>query len=93
MATGRQTLLKSLSDEELRAELARREKEAQTAPEPLKSPNWDKLKAFVVENVEELAKPDGYVKDFEQYLFEQVMITIYGPDFFNWWNAGPGQRG
>jgi hypothetical protein len=93
MPTGKQTLLKHLSDEELRAELERREQEAQKAPTPLANPDWEKLKQWVVENVEEAAKPDGYVKDFSEYAFEQVMKTVYGPNFFDWWNEGPGNRG
>ena len=85
-------ILAGLTDEALEAELAAR-KLRQTSPQPLDNPDWGKLKAYVMEKVKELAKPDGYVKDLEHYLFEEVLETIYGTGIWVWWNHGPGNRG
>jgi hypothetical protein len=94
MAT-RNSKLTHISDEELQAELERRKQEAQEAqkpPKPLATPDWAKFQKFIEESIAELAKPDGYVKDFTHYVFEEALTTVYGRNFWDWWNEGPGNR-
>ncbi len=85
--------LSKLSDEALEAELKARKLKQQAPPSPLASPDWSKLTKYVTKTVERLAKSeDEYEKDFDQRIFESVMTTIYGKDFWTWWNKGPGNR-
>jgi hypothetical protein len=83
-----QKSLEQLSDEQLEAELARRaEAKKQAAiPKPLDNIDWVPLTNYVVTSVKEVANGDGEPKDFEHWLFEMVMETIYGPDIWKWWN-------
>jgi hypothetical protein len=81
-----------VSDAELLAELARRQKLANTPPMPVANPDWSRVYNMTLEMVKEVSDPDGYSKDFQQYLFEEVMKTVFGPKFFDWWNKGPGDR-
>ena len=85
--------LASLTDKALEAELAARKLRKNTPPWPLDDPDWGKLKVYVAERVEALAKPDSYVKNFKHELFEEVLETVYGKDIWDWWNQGPGNRG
>ena len=91
-STGRKTLLTHLSDDELLAELEARKKKQQTAPTPLQTPDFSRLVTMVTREVKELAKPDGYSKDFSHYIFEEVLTAIYGKDIWDWWSKGPGNR-
>ena len=85
--------ISKLSDEALEAELKARKLKQQTAPPQLTNPDWSKLTKYVTETVERLAKSeDEYESDFKQWIFESVMTTIYGKDFWIWWNKGPGNR-
>ena len=84
--------LSKLTDEELAAELKAREQKKNQPPKLLDNPDWSGVVKYVTESVEEAAKPDGYVKDFETYLFEEVMKTLYGKGFWDWWNKGPCER-
>lgn len=92
MATKRNPTLSRLSDEELEAELEARQAEENQPPPLVEKPDWNKLKNFVVSQVEEISKPDGYSKDFEHYVFEEVMSTLYGKGFWDWFNEGPCER-
>lgn len=85
--------LSKMTDEALEAELKARKLKQQQGPKPLDNPDWGKLTRYVTGTVERLAKSeDEYEKDFDHWVFEQVMETIYGKDFWPWWNKGPGQR-
>lgn len=83
--------LLELTTEALEAEIAARKLKQQQAPKPLDNPDWDKLKRFVVGSIEELAK--GRTIDFDHFVFEEVLMTIYGKDIWEWWNKGLSSRG
>ena len=85
--------LSKLSDEALEAELKARKLKQQQAPPTVANPDWSNLTKYVTETVEWLAKSDDYERDFKQWIFEQVMETLYGKGFWAWWNKGPGNRG
>ena len=84
--------LKNLTDADLLAEMERRKKAAAAPPMPVANPNWNPVYNMILEMVKEVSDPDGYFKDFKEYLFEEVMTTVFGPKFFDWWNKGPGNR-
>jgi len=92
MASKRNPHLSRLSTEELEAELEAREAEENAPPPLVEKPDWSNLKTFVVSQIEEISKPDGYAKDFEHYVFEQVMSTLYGNGFWAWYNEGLCER-
>ena len=81
-----------MSDADLLAELERRKKLQDAPPKPVANPDWSRVHAMCLEMVKEVSDPDGYSKDFKDYLFEEVMKTVFGPNFFDWWNEGPGNR-
>lgn len=85
--------LSKMTDEALKAELKARKLKQQTGPAPIGNPDWSKLTRYVTDTVERLAKSDDYEGDFKQWIFEQVMETLYGKGFWAWWNKGPGNRG
>ena len=84
--------LAAMTDEELEAELQRRKLAQITPPTPLTNPDFTGLVKMVTTEVKELAKPDGYSKDFKHYVFESVLEAIYGKNIWDWWNKGPGNR-
>lgn len=88
-------LLAEASEEALEAELKAR-KLRRLPPPTLTNPDWSKLTKYVTETVEKLTRPEVTRrvtgKDFEHWIFETVMETIYGKDFWAWWNKGPGLR-
>lgn len=79
--------LKNVSTEQLEEELKRR-KEGNKVPQPLplEQMNWQPLVAYVQSSVQEVAEEEGEPKDFEHWIFESVMETIYGKDIWKWWN-------
>jgi hypothetical protein len=82
----------AMTDDELEAELQRRKLVQITPPTPLANPDFSHLVKMVTTEVKELAKPDGYSKDFSHYIFEEVLTAIYGKNIWEWWNKGPGNR-
>jgi hypothetical protein len=85
--------LEQVSSADLLAELERRAVASRKPPKQLAVHDWTKLTRYVTSSVEELAKPGGYVpKDFEHWVFESVIETIYGKPFWLWWNNGPADR-
>lgn len=77
------TLLK-WTDAELEAELQRRKKEREDAPPPLKDIDWAKVLklADVVKDRQRGCRRE----DDAQYMYEEVMKTVYGPLYFDWEN-------
>lgn len=65
---------------------------ASTFPEPVKvkKPEW----SAVIDYAERLKSErmssdhcDDNARDLKEYLYEQVMTTVYGPDYFSWANS------
>jgi len=82
------TELNQASDEELREELARREKATQEAKKPhqVKLPDLTELRGACQSYIDELAGGKNADSDSTEYIFEAAMETLYGKDIFNWIN-------
>lgn len=78
-----------MSDEEIEAEIDRRQEQRRikAIPQQVENPDFAKLRAYVHEGVMELAgKEHRTPKDFDHYVFEHVMQALYGPKIWEWWN-------
>ena len=79
----RLAFVRTLRDEELEKELARR-KAAKAAPEPLATPDFSVVSEMVLRAVSELADPKDPDRlewehdDFEHYVFEAAVEAVYG---------------
>ena len=79
------TELREFSREEVEKLIT--EIENEVPPEPLDNINW-KLIQDMVEELTTKVDCTGYgIKDFEQHLFEEVMMLVYGPKYFDWYNC------
>jgi Holliday junction resolvase RusA-like endonuclease len=74
------------SDEDLIHELERRKKARNAPPTPVPNPDFSNLVKTIVDCLEESIRDQYEVKDFEQYVYEEAMKAVYGPDFFEWRN-------
>lgn len=78
--------LRGVSDEELKAELERRQKEASAPPEALASPSFDGVVRLAKEIVE--AHAEGKDDDDQaHWCFEAVLEAVYGKGIWDWWNT------
>jgi len=55
-------------------------------PTPLPNPDFSQLINMTNEGVKGIADDGRPGKDFSHYVFEETMKTIYGPEFFKWYN-------
>ncbi len=78
--------LSEFTDEQLKFELERRAKVSHSAPTMIENPDWSAVIERAKYYVEMVKDGDEYRRDtdFKQYLFEEVMTTLYGKRFFNW---------
>ncbi len=76
--------LKKASVEQLKAELAEREKLG--PPRPRMQPDFSKLETFIKEGVQQVAHEGCSPKDFNQYVFELAMEAFYGREIWDWYN-------
>lgn len=80
--------LKNVSEAELKAELAQREreKEAGSRPKPKAQPDFSALTRMFESHLDRV-ESEGYTdEDFDHYVYEEVAKAIYGADFFKWLN-------
>lgn len=81
-------MLSHISDEELKAELARRTAEAKAAekPQQISNPDLTNLRRNCQEYIDALDR-NGYVdEDWDNYIYEEAMKAIFGKDVFEWIN-------
>lgn len=56
-------------------------------PQPLAEPNYEQMQKLCADLINEMAigsyHPD---QDWENYIYEEAMISIYGPDIWKWIN-------
>lgn len=76
--------LSSFSDTELGAELERRKKAASAHLPMIGNFNWDQLLDLLDYNAKQSIKNGFEDEDLPHYIYEKVMTTVYGPDYFNW---------
>lgn len=76
-----------LTDEELRAELERRQRPVLPRPCHVRDPDWEPLIKMMEESLtESIAK--GYEDDdFKHYVYEMAITAVYGKEYFQWRNA------
>lgn len=83
--------LRQVSEEDLKAELERREKEkaAGPRPKPLAKPDFSAVLAMFETQLAEMEKGEVHDDDyseFQHYVFENVAKAIYGDKYFQWTN-------
>ena len=81
-------MLRTYDDDELRAELERRERRRLALPRAKADNdiNWSNLLECLNEGLEHLERNGYHGKDFEHYVFECAIETVYGRDVWKWWN-------
>lgn len=85
--------LKNISIDDMKREIARREKrefdKKNTPPTMSDSPDFASVIDLVNSNIDQM-RVEGYAdEDFAQYVFEQVIRSLYpnnSKEFWNWWN-------
>lgn len=77
-------MLDKYSDQELQAELERRQKIANAPPKKLDQINWKPIEDMVVSHITNLteAAPD---EDFPHYIFEAEIEAVYGNSIWEWY--------
>lgn len=75
-----------VTDEELAAELARREAENDVRPQAIPVPDWSPLVQYLEEGMDKVETEGEVPKDFEQYIYETALEALYGPNVWDWWN-------
>ena len=75
--------IQEFSIEELEAELKNRKKQVPTMTQ---DPSWERLIAYVLGAIKEIVDTEYVLDDFECYVFEIVMATLYGNEFWDWYN-------
>ena len=81
--------MKNIGDfttEELEAEIARRKSPKVTRPMVFVEPDFLAMCTYIDSLVANWAKYGEYDGDDSEYIFEEVMKTLYGPNFFEWFN-------
>ena len=83
----KQKNISDFSENELKEELERREKEKKISqtPKPVANVDWSHLHNLLIEEVENRA--DGnHTKDFEHWVFETALEAVFGKSIWDWWN-------
>jgi len=79
--------LDKFSDEELKAELNKRAEKLLGVPTPQQHMDWRPLVRMTNLMIEQALKDQYWDEDNDHYIFEEVMKTIYGENFFvGWYN-------
>jgi hypothetical protein len=87
----REQALDQFSDGELKAEVGRREKIRTAPPEPLPDEeiNWNIVKSGAAEYIE-LVDEKKSLSNSEHFIFESVIVAVYGRDVWEWINKRLG---
>lgn len=81
--------LANMSDEELQAELARRQqsKKAGAVPQQLPSLDFSPLIKICQDYINDLAR-EGYADDdYDHYIYETAIECVFGEDVWSWINS------
>lgn len=78
--------LKDVSDEDLKAEVERREQLLRQPPnpKPLADVDWCGVYNYVHECVKRAAEDHRFRDDFKHYLYMEVIDAMYGESFSDW---------
>ncbi len=80
-----ENVLDQFSDGELEAEVTRREKIRSAPPIPLGLTDWEPVANLALDYINILKRGER-VGDYEHFIFESVMVAIYGKDVWEWVN-------
>ena len=74
--------------EEIEAYLKERKNILSNVPNPIREPDYTMLKSLVVQHIKNMAS-DDYCEDNDdkEYIYEEAIAAVYGPDVFKWINA------
>jgi hypothetical protein len=78
----RQMNLDQFTDEQIRAELERRQKKANKPPDMIENPDFSKVKEMVMAQTESL-RAGKYCK-YGQEIWEAVLEAYYGRNYWDW---------
>lgn len=76
--------LSEFSDDDLLEEIDRRKEEKR--PKQLENPDLNRLRNTCDEHMFLLAEERKTSREIERHTYEVTMITLYGPDIFDWIN-------
>jgi hypothetical protein len=87
MEFDREAALDQFSDGELEAEVTRREKirSAPPNPRPDEEIDWERVKNSALEYIQ-LVNENKRVDNSEHFIFESVVMAVYGKDVWEWIN-------
>lgn len=85
---GRHGSLRDIPDDVLQEEIGRRKAkqealDALARPQPLESPDWTALIKMVVKHVNNELSGKEEDDGIENYIYEQAVDAVYGPDIFD----------
>ncbi len=85
---GRYGSLRDVPDDDLQEEIERRKAkqealDALARPHPLEIPDWATLIKMVVKHVGKELSGQEEDDDIENYIYEQAVESVYGPDIFD----------
>ncbi len=78
--------LMEATDDELRAEIERRDlaQKQIVPPRPVANPDFSALRSMIIDIVEDTCRDHCWPKDSKQYIYELAMKTVYGQTFWEW---------
>ena len=80
--------LSEFDDDTLKKELAKRKKkkEEEAIPKVLNDIDWTSVKRLAVNVKDQLIDQGMYDEDYSNYIFEEVMKSVFGRKYFDWHN-------
>lgn len=79
--------LQDYSDEQLKAELKKREATPKSIPVKLEKIDFEPVVEMIDRIIERAKSKRYWDEDYEGYIFEAVVKAIYGESFFDWLNS------
>ena len=76
-----------ISEEELLAEVDRRNRRRSALPTENPQPNFEPLRAMIASVVGKAFDDGRWPKDYKQHIYEAAMEVVYGPPFWEWKRA------
>jgi len=80
--------LSEFDDDTLQKELNKRKKkrEKEATPKVLDNKDWSKVIELATDVRDQMIKHGLYRDDYDHYIFEKVMVAVFGPKYFDWHN-------
>ncbi len=80
--------LSEFDDDTLKKELAKRKKkkEKEAIPKVLNDIDWTSVIRLAASVKDQMIDQGMYDEDYDHYIFEEVMKSVFGPKYFDWHN-------